>query len=98
MVTYGNGHGIYAFSCLNRTTPPALVQKWHLDPAYRTALELAQLVSETPEKLPDTTRSANFFTRVGEKPDWTRGRNPVVIIKQHAFYRIPAAAGTRRAW
>src|SRR4029077_20305398 len=94
-VTHGNRRGTYAFSCLNRTTPPALVRKWHSDPSYETALKLAQLLCETPEKLPDTTRSANFFTQVGEKPEWARGRKPVVVIKDHAFYRIPANAGSR---
>jgi spore germination cell wall hydrolase CwlJ-like protein len=98
VVTHGNRRGTYAFSCLNRTTPPALVRKWHSDPSYETALKLAQLLCETPEKLPDTTRSANFFTRVGEKPEWARGRKPVVVIKDHAFYRIPADSGSRRAW
>jgi spore germination cell wall hydrolase CwlJ-like protein len=98
VVTHGNRLGVHAFSCLNRTTPPALVKKWHRDPAYETALKLAQLLCEAPEKLPDTTFSANFFTRVGEKPEWARRRNPVVVIKDHAFYRIPASAGARRAW
>jgi spore germination cell wall hydrolase CwlJ-like protein len=98
VVTHGNRRGIYAFSCLNKTTPPALVRKWHLEPAYAIALELAQLVMEDPDRLPDTTRSANFFTRRGENPEWARGRKPVVVIKNHEFYRIPANAGATRAW
>jgi spore germination cell wall hydrolase CwlJ-like protein len=98
VVTHSNRSGTHAFSVLNQTTVPALVRKWHLDPVYATALELAQLVCEAPEKLPDTTRSANFFTRLGEKPRWAVGKNPVVVIKQHAFYRIPAEPGARRAW
>ena len=99
VVTHGNRReGKYAFSCLNRTTPTALVKKWQRDPAYDTALELAQLLCEAPEKLPDTTRSANFFKRSGAKPEWARGRNPVVVIKDHAFYRIPANSGYKRAW
>ena len=28
VVTHGNRRGIHAFSCLNRTTPTALVRKW----------------------------------------------------------------------
>jgi spore germination cell wall hydrolase CwlJ-like protein len=98
VVTHGNRRGLYAFSCLNGTTPPALVRKWHLDPAYATALELAQWICDAPERLPDTTSQANFFTRLGEQPKWARGRKPVVIIQRHAFYRIPAEPGSRRAW
>ena len=98
VVTHGNRRGIFAFSCLNKTTPPALVRKWHLEPAYTIALELARLVSEAPEKLPDTTRSANFFSRVGENPHWARGKKPVVVIKDHEFYRIAANTGVTRAW
>jgi len=67
--------------------------KWQRDPGYPTALELAQLLCEAPEKLPETTRAANFFTRLGDKPEWARGRKPVAIIKGHAFYRLPAASG-----
>lgn len=98
VVTHGNPCGIRAFSVLNGTTAPALVRKWHLSPAYATALELAKLVCDAPEKLPDTTRSANFFTRLGERPWWAVGKNPVVVIKHHAFYRIPAEPGAKRAW
>ena len=98
VVTHGNLRGVHAFSVLNKTTAPALVRKWHRDPAYETALELAQLVCEAPENLPDTTCSANFFTRLGERPWWAVGRNPVVVIKHHAFYRIPAEPGARRPW
>lgn len=98
VVTYGKGRGIYSFSSLNKTTPPKLVKKWQRDPAYETALQLAQLVCEAPEKLPDTTRSANFFKRLGEKAEWARGRKPVAVIKDHEFYRIYADSGSRRAW
>jgi len=90
VVTDGNRRGIHAFSCINRTTPPALVRKWQRDPGYETASQLAQLLCEAPEKLPDTTRSANYFSQLGEKPEWARGRSPVVVIKGHAFYRIHA--------
>jgi len=98
VVTYGKGRGIYSFSALNKTTPPKLVKKWRRDPAYETALQLAQLVCEAPEKMPDTTRSANFFKRLGEKAEWARGRKPVVVIKDHEFYRINADSSSKRAW
>lgn len=98
VVTHGNKHGKHAFSCLNGTTPEALVKKFHREPAYQTALEVAQLVCEAPDRLSAVTRSSNFFTRVGEKPSWARGRKPVVIIRNHAFYRIPATGGSARAW
>jgi spore germination cell wall hydrolase CwlJ-like protein len=98
VVSHGNQHGVHAFSVLNRTSMPALVRKWNRHPAYGTALELAQLLCEAPGQLPDSTRSANFFTRVGEKPEWARGRKPVIVINDHAFYRIAANPGARRAW
>lgn len=98
VVTRGNQHGLHAFSCLNRTTPPALVKKWHHDPAYETALVLAQLLCEAPERLPYTTRSANSFFRLGGNPAWARGLSPVVVIKDHAFYNIRPGSGSRRGW
>jgi spore germination cell wall hydrolase CwlJ-like protein len=98
VVTHGNGRGRHAFSCLNGLTLPGLVKKWHLDSGYPTALELARLVCDAPEQLPNTTRRANFFTRRGEQPAWARGREPVVIIKDRAFYQIPAEPGAKRAW
>jgi spore germination cell wall hydrolase CwlJ-like protein len=98
VVNHGNRRGIYAFSCLNKTTPSALVNKWQRDPAWAIALELAQMLCDVPAQLPDTTLRANFFARAGWRPEWARGRRPVMVIKDHAFYRIPVAPGCRRAW
>lgn len=77
-----------AFSCLNRTTPDRLVRKFVKYPDYQKALQIAQTVCQKPEALPGLTAKATHFTRVDEKPVWARGRKPVVVIGDHAFYRF----------
>jgi hypothetical protein len=78
-----------AFSCLNRTSVANLVRTSSRSPAWKTALEIAEVACRTPEKLPGLSRQANGFTRKEERPRWARGIKPVVVIKDHAFYRIP---------
>jgi len=34
------------------------------------------------------TKSSTHFTRADEKPAWAKGKKPVAIIGDHAFYRI----------
>jgi spore germination cell wall hydrolase CwlJ-like protein len=79
---------IHAFSCVNGTSLDRLIRKFSQEPEYQEALQLAQMVCQTPEKLPGLTRSANHYTCATECPAWAKGVQPVVIIGRHAFYRL----------
>lgn len=78
-----------AFSCLNYTTMERLVRKSSRSSSWKTALNIAMMACRTPEKLPGLSFRANGFTHKEERPKWAKGRRPVVVIKDHAFYRIP---------
>ena len=77
-----------AFSCLNGTTSDKLVQKFKRESAYQTALQVARVACQTPEKLPGLTRRATHFTRTKERPWWAKNQKPVVVIGNHSFYRM----------
>lgn len=79
---------VHAFSCLNGTTVDNLIEKFGPQPGYQKALQIAQVLCEAPTRLPGLTNSADHFTRSEERPYWTRGRRPVAIIGQHAFYKL----------
>jgi len=79
---------IHAFSCLNGTSLDHLIQKFSAQPDYRRALQLAKTVCCDPNRLPGLTRSANHYTRATERPAWAAGRQPVIVIGRHAFYRL----------
>ena len=82
-------HGArHAFSCLNRTTPDRLIEKFKYEPVYDMALQVAVLVCDHPERLSGRTQGATHYTRVEETPRWARGKKPIVIVGRHAFYRI----------
>jgi len=74
-----------AFSCLNGVTVDALIRKFSSQPDYAKALAIAQL---SRADMPGITHRANHFTRKDEKPVWAKKRKPVVVIKDHAFYRL----------
>ncbi len=78
-----------AFSCLNHTTMERLVRKSSRSSSWKTALNIAILAYRAPNQLPGLSQRANGFTRKEERPKWAKGRRPVVVIKDHAFYRIP---------
>lgn len=77
-----------AFSCLNRLTPEQLVRKQSQQPGYDEALRIARLTVDAPERLPGITRGATHFTRTDERPVWARGIRPVLVLGDHAFYRL----------
>lgn len=79
---------VHAFSCLNRTTVDKLIQKFSQQPGYTKALQLAQLVCQTPDRLPGLVKTANHYTRLNERPYWARGKHPIAIVGKHAFYRL----------
>jgi spore germination cell wall hydrolase CwlJ-like protein len=77
-----------AFSTLNHTTLGALHRRMAHLPEYAEALRIGQLVCRQPDKLPGLTRGADHFTRAEERPYWSKGHQPVVVIGHHAFYRL----------
>jgi spore germination cell wall hydrolase CwlJ-like protein len=77
-----------AFSCVNQTTVDRLIHRFSLMPDYQKALQVAQLVCQTPTRLPGLTNAANHYTRTTERPFWARGKQPVAIVGKHAFYRL----------
>jgi spore germination cell wall hydrolase CwlJ-like protein len=79
---------VHAFSCLNGTTLDRLIRRFSPNPDYPQALQLAQAVCQTPDRLPGLARGANHFTRATERPYWAKGKRPVAVIGRHAFYRL----------
>lgn len=81
--------GIWAFSCLNRLGPDLLVRRISRRPEYKRALAIARKLTDDPAALGNLTRGATFFTRKTETPRWARGEKPVLVLGDHAFYRLP---------
>ncbi len=78
-----------AFSCLDGRTPDQLVRKQSKQREYAEALRVARLVVDAPQRLPGITKGATHFTRADERPSWARGVRPVLVLKDHAFYKLP---------
>lgn len=87
VVTSGNQRR-RAFSCLNGKTPDALHKHWSRDENYEAALKIAAVLVRQPERLGTLTNRATHYTLKREKPYWAKGRKPVAVIGQHAFYRL----------
>jgi N-acetylmuramoyl-L-alanine amidase len=80
-----------AFSSLNGTDRDALLRRFHGHALFPKALAIARIAYNRPEALGDLTRGANHFTHKRERPYWSAGLQPVVVIGNHAFYRLPAS-------
>jgi hypothetical protein len=80
-----------AFSSLNGTNRDALLRRFQGHALFPKALEIARLAYNRPEELGDLTRGANHFTHKRERPYWSAGLRPVVVIGNHAFYRLPVS-------
>lgn len=78
-----------AFSCLNGRTPDQLVRKQSQQREFAEALRVARLVVDAPQRLPGIAKGATHFTRADERPSWARGVRPVLVLKDHAFYKLP---------
>jgi spore germination cell wall hydrolase CwlJ-like protein len=74
------------FSCLNGLTPPQLIRKHWRKKDWETALKIARLMYNTPEKLPGITRGATHYATF--IPKWARGHQPVAVIGNHYFWRF----------
>jgi spore germination cell wall hydrolase CwlJ-like protein len=82
-----------AFSSLNGTSRDALLRHFHRHPLFPQALAIARVAYNRPAELGNLTRGANHFTHKNEKPYWSAGYRPVVIIGNHAFYLLPTSPG-----
>ena len=71
------------FSCLLHTSLERLMRQAQRHQGYGEALEIAQAAS-----YPNLTHGATHFTRKTERPYWAIGLHPVVVIGNHAFYRL----------
>lgn len=78
-----------AFSCLNGRKPEALIRKFAGQPDFQVALGIAKVITDAPHRLPGITQGATHFTRVDERPSWARGTRPLLVLNDHAFYRLP---------
>jgi len=87
VVTKGNRQR-RAFSCLNGKTPDSLYRHWCRDENYGNALKIAATLVHNPQSLGNSTYQATHYTRKREKPYWARGKKPVAVIGQHAFYKL----------
>ena len=76
------------FSCLNSSNADQLYSRFARLRDYRTALAISRKLYNQPEALPGYSKGANHFTRSVEKPAWAQGQHPVVVIGNHAFYRL----------
>lgn len=76
------------FTCLNRTTPEALIRRYHGERDFRKALEIARQMYNRPETLPGYSRGATHFERLGTRAYWTEGHSPVAVVGKLAFYRL----------
>lgn len=77
------------FTCLNRTQPRRLVQKFLGHPDFQIALRIARRMYNEPCSLPGHSRGATHFERLGTRAYWTRGYQPVATVGKLAFYRLP---------
>jgi N-acetylmuramoyl-L-alanine amidase len=77
-----------AFSSLNGTTRDRLLQRFERHPLFPQALEIARTAYNRPRDLRNITLGATHFTHKSEQPYWAVGHQPVVVIGNHAFYRL----------
>lgn len=76
------------FSCLNKASAEDLYRKFSTERDFQVALNIARTLYNEPGKLPGYARGADHFTRSDEKPGWARGKRPIIILGNHAFYRL----------
>ena len=77
-----------AFSCLSGRSLSALIKSQENQPLFQEAVRIAKRVVDRPSTLPNVTNGATHFTHITAKPYWARGSKPVLIHRDHAFYRL----------
>lgn len=76
------------FSVLNSTSPQALVRKYEKEKDFAVALKIARTACREPAKLPGLTKGANHYHEESVDPKWARGKQPLLVIGKHKFYRL----------
>ena len=61
----------------------------HGDPGHGRSRRKTPWLAWTHRPTPGLTQRATHFAHKQEKPHWTAGHLPVVILGNHAFYRLP---------
>jgi spore germination cell wall hydrolase CwlJ-like protein len=77
------------FSSLLETDLAGLIRKHKSDPQFPTALKIARVLLEKPDRLPNTTRNATHFDQTKNSPSWAYTAQATVTIGHHRFYRAP---------
>jgi spore germination cell wall hydrolase CwlJ-like protein len=75
------------FSSLIDTDLDAMIRKQSSHPQFASALRIARMLLNEPERLPNTTRNATHFDNVNNSPYWTLTAKATVTIGSHRFYR-----------
>jgi spore germination cell wall hydrolase CwlJ-like protein len=75
------------FSSLTDTDLSALIRKQESHPQFATALKIARLLVQNPDRLPNTTRNATHFDNIHRAPFWSLTAKTTVTIGNHRFYR-----------
>jgi N-acetylmuramoyl-L-alanine amidase len=76
------------FTSLNGTDRDALLEKYRKHPSFPAALRIARRAYNRPETLANLTRGATHFAHKKMTPWWARGKDPVVTIGNHTFYKL----------
>ena len=71
------------FSCFNGIDWHTAVEKAAKHPRWNLAVKLAG-----SKPLTDHTKRANHYCTVNISPSWAKGRTPVLVHRNHKFYRI----------
>ena len=75
------------FSSLIDTDLTTLIRRQTTHPQFASALRLARLLLQDPNRLPNTTRNATHFDNVNRTPFWSLTAKATVTIGNHRFYR-----------
>jgi spore germination cell wall hydrolase CwlJ-like protein len=76
------------FSSKNGCTAAQMVRRYSKIREWATALSVADLVCNSPERLPGITRQANCFDHKNGHPSWLARAELRATIGNHAFYRV----------
>jgi N-acetylmuramoyl-L-alanine amidase len=78
----------HQFSCLNGTTPGELYSRMKDHEKAGEALKIARVLLTVPEKIPSRVRGATHYENRKLRPAWAKGKIPVAVIGNHAFWKL----------
>lgn len=65
-----------------------LYRKSRHHPRFAQALDLARQLMRQPSALPAIVPGATHFTNKHERPYWARGKRPLYVIGEQAFWKL----------